>query len=82
MLDPIQQEIISQALRILLLGFLPIVALVTAAGLVVSGLLAAMSVREATASYSARAVVLALAAYYFGPSVASSVASLAELVFK
>jgi type III secretory pathway component EscS len=82
MLEALQSEVISQALRATMLGILPFVALVSAAGLLVSGLLAAMSIREPAACYSARLIVFVLALYYFFPSLASSVVTLAELALR
>lgn len=82
MLEPLQYEVISQALRALILGILPVVAVASVAGLLTSGLLAAMSIREPAVCYSARLIVLVLALYYFFPTLAGSVVALAELAFK
>ena len=82
MTEMLQHEVISQALRAVMLGILPFVAIVSAAGLLVSGLLAAMSIREPAACYSARLIVFVMTLYYFFPSLAGSVVTLAELALQ
>lgn len=82
MIEAVQFEVINQALRAIFLGMLPLLVLVSLGGLLASGLLAAMSIREPAACYSVRLLVLGLALYYFFPALSGSVMALAELAFK
>jgi len=79
MLDPIHYDLILQAIKVLFLTCLPILAVLSVAGILSSILQVVTGIHDPALSYAVRVLALIALLYFLIPSLWQSIVSLAEM---
>lgn len=82
MVEPTLERVLSESVRVLFLGGLPLLIAITLGGFLGGILQAITSIREPVIGFACKIAGATIALYLFLPSLARSMTNLAELVYR